>query len=203
MDLLLVRHALPEVVTDVEHADPPLTAEGRAQAEALADAWADRGVDAVVSSPARRALETAAPLAGRLGVEVTTDERLLEVDWGSGDYLPYEELRARDPAAAAALSAAMAGEDDAATAWRAGIVTALDELVAANRGRRVVVACHGGVVAAYVAHLLGGPAAIPRIGVTYASVSWVLASGDGRRLVRTLNDVAHLAAAGLRVPYWD
>ena len=201
MDLLLVRHALPEMVTDVDRADPPLTDVGRAQAAALADTWAERGIDAIASSPARRAMQTAAPLAERLGLDVITDERLLEIDWGSSRYLPYEELRTQDPDAAASLSNAMASDDPRSAAWRGGLVEAIDELVAAHRGQRVVVACHGGVIAAYVAHVLGGPAAIPRIGVTYASVTWVLASSGGRRLVRSLNDVAHLTAAGLPVPH--
>ncbi|MGI9083814.1 MAG: histidine phosphatase family protein [Aeromicrobium sp.] len=57
---------------------PPLTELGRAQSAAAADALVDRGVVRVLSSPAVRALETAAIIGERLGLEVVTEPLLLE-----------------------------------------------------------------------------------------------------------------------------
>ena len=54
-----------------EGTDPALSPEGAANAERLADALADKGVVAIYATPTRRAMETAAPLAGRTGIEVT------------------------------------------------------------------------------------------------------------------------------------
>lgn len=51
--------------------DPPLTAEGAANAERLADLLGDRGVAAIFATPTRRAMETAAPLSKRLGIPIT------------------------------------------------------------------------------------------------------------------------------------
>ena len=51
--------------------DPALTAEGRANAEALAGLLADKSVTAVYATATRRARETAEPLAKRLGLPVT------------------------------------------------------------------------------------------------------------------------------------
>lgn len=62
---LLVRHAEKQ-----GGSDPGLTAEGQNRALALADALADADIDLIVSSQFRRALDTAAPLAERLGMEV-------------------------------------------------------------------------------------------------------------------------------------
>ena len=50
--------------------DPPLTPEGSAGASALADILADRGIGAVFATPTRRAIQTATPLAVRLGLPV-------------------------------------------------------------------------------------------------------------------------------------
>ena len=51
--------------------DPALTAEGAAGAQWIADVLAAKGVTAVFATPTRRAEETAAPLAKRLGIDVT------------------------------------------------------------------------------------------------------------------------------------
>jgi len=55
-----------------------LTANGRAMADAAADYFAERAVVALFSSPLERAMETARPVAERLGLEVVTDDRLIE-----------------------------------------------------------------------------------------------------------------------------
>ena len=74
MQLILVRHA------KAAHGKPdalrPLTASGRDAASMLGELLAERRPDAVVSSPLRRALETAEAIASASGLEVAVDERL-------------------------------------------------------------------------------------------------------------------------------
>jgi broad specificity phosphatase PhoE len=55
-----------------------LSDTGRAQADAVADALADREIVAVIASPLQRAQETAAPIAARHGLAVDTDPELIE-----------------------------------------------------------------------------------------------------------------------------
>jgi broad specificity phosphatase PhoE len=55
-----------------------LSANGRMMAAAAADFFADRPVAAVFASPLERAQETAQPVAERLGLTITTDDRLIE-----------------------------------------------------------------------------------------------------------------------------
>jgi broad specificity phosphatase PhoE len=55
-----------------------LSANGRLMAAAAADFFAERPVAALFSSPLERAQETAQPVAERLGLEIVTDERLIE-----------------------------------------------------------------------------------------------------------------------------
>jgi broad specificity phosphatase PhoE len=55
-----------------------LSANGRQMAAAAADFFAERPVAALFASPLERAQETAQPVAERLGLEIITDERLIE-----------------------------------------------------------------------------------------------------------------------------
>src|SRR5690349_6156027 len=101
MELLLIRHALPVRIDEgpgAGPADPALAELGRAQAEAVAEWLADEEVDAIWCSPMRRAQETAAPIAARLGLEVVVEDGIAEYDRESASYIPVEELKAaNDP----------------------------------------------------------------------------------------------------------
>jgi broad specificity phosphatase PhoE len=74
--LLLVRHA--ERLDESE--DAPLSEPGRRRAEALREALRDAGVDRIVVSAFRRTRETAAPLADRLGLDVTVDSAVARME---------------------------------------------------------------------------------------------------------------------------
>ena len=81
MELILVRHALPvrHEVTEGT-ADPGLSEDGLAQSRHLADYLAAETIHAIYSSPMQRAVQTAAPLAERLGLPVTILEDVAEYD---------------------------------------------------------------------------------------------------------------------------
>jgi broad specificity phosphatase PhoE len=55
-----------------------LSVTGKMMATAAADFFAERPVAAVFASPLERAQETAQPVAERLGLEIITDDRLIE-----------------------------------------------------------------------------------------------------------------------------
>ena len=57
-----------------------LSERGRAQAETVAKSLVDNDVTVVVASPLQRAQETAAPIAAAHGVEIVTEDRLIEAD---------------------------------------------------------------------------------------------------------------------------
>ena len=118
--IYLVRHGEADG-TFGAHRDPGLSELGREQAEAAAEALADKGPMAVFSSPLLRAQETAAPLARRWGVPVTIDERVREVP------SPTEDLGGR----AEWLREFMRGTWDEApqsqARWREGVLAALRE----------------------------------------------------------------------------
>jgi len=73
-----------------------LTELGRRQAEALAGALADSGARRILSSPLRRCVDTARPLAERLGISVETDDRLLEIAHGNWEGRLRAEIERAD-----------------------------------------------------------------------------------------------------------
>ena len=87
MTLLLVRHADAgdRAAWTGDDLERPLSATGRQQSEALASLHEARHLDAVLSSPARRCIDTVAPLAQARGLTVEPAEALAE---GAG----FEEL---------------------------------------------------------------------------------------------------------------
>lgn len=191
MELLLIRHARPvRVELDSGRADPELGPEGRDQAVRLARWLARDGVDAVVSSPLRRARQTAEPVAEACGRAVEVRDGLAEFDRDSPFYIPLEELRAEgDPR----FADIMQGRWDAfgvdVAEFRAQVVEAVESVIADHPGRNVAVVTHGGVINAYVAHVV----ASARTGVftpEYTSVSRILAARSGERTIRTLNETA-------------
>lgn len=82
--LILVRHAKSDRKGDpaIRDFDRPLNRRGERDAPAMAKRLAGSGirVDALVSSPAVRALSTAEAFSERLGLPVRTDERIYEAD---------------------------------------------------------------------------------------------------------------------------
>ncbi|MGZ4692675.1 MAG: histidine phosphatase family protein [Acidimicrobiales bacterium] len=195
MQLLLIRHALPVRLERPDGvADPELSGVGVAQARRLAEWVADERIDALYASPLRRARETAAPLAELVGLETTVVDGLAEWDRDSSAYIPIEELQAANDPVWQRLSGgrhedlAELGIDPAE--FRDRVVTTIDDLAAAHRGERIAVVCHGGVINAYLATVLG----LDRLlffSPDYTSISRVMI-GAGVRSIGTLNETPHL-----------
>ena len=72
--------------------DSPLTAAGISQAEAIAQRLAGEKFDVLVASDLGRAAETARRIALRCGMELATDARLRERNFGLGEGLTYDEI---------------------------------------------------------------------------------------------------------------
>ena len=83
------------------HAESDLTANGRAQAQALGGQLRGRGIDAIYSSDLRRARDTAGIVGGELGLPVRVEQALREVDVGEWSGLTTDEIEARYPEGAA------------------------------------------------------------------------------------------------------
>jgi probable phosphoglycerate mutase len=194
VELWLIRHALPvRIDGGAAPADPALAEEGLRQADRLAAWWAPHGLDHVYASPLRRAQETAAPLAEAAGSEVVTVADLTEFDAHLPTYVPIEELRADPVAWQEAVDAWLSPEAELARQeFRRTVVAAVDAIIEAHRGERVAVVCHGGVINAYLSHVLHLPGTI-FFEPAYTSVSRVI-SGETHRQLVSVNEAPHLGA---------
>ncbi len=187
MELLFIRHALPVRIDEGSvdgPADPALSGLGHVQAGALTDWLHGEALDALWSSPMRRARETALPVAARLGLSITFDDGLAEFDRDAASYIPIEELKAAgDPR--------WNEVPEQPEHFRAVVVETVERIVAAHSGQRVAIVCHGGVINAYAGHVLGIDDPLFFL-PDYTSISRVFAAGTGQRSIASLNEAAHL-----------
>jgi 2,3-bisphosphoglycerate-dependent phosphoglycerate mutase len=131
---------------------------GRAQAGQLARWAAGAGLDALVSSDLRRAIDTAAPAARATGLTAVVDARLREVDFGTGEGRTLADLD-KDVAerfvADPVTHHLPGGEPPGAAAARAR--AALDDLAATYPDGRVLVVAHSTLIRLVVCAALGVP----------------------------------------------
>ena len=133
---------------------PPLNETGRAQARRLAEQLTK--VDAIYSSDTIRVRETADIAAARLGLPVTTDSRLREVNFGEWEGLTREEINHRYANDFARwdsfeLAEPTGGETDVGMAKR--VLAAVRDISEAHSRGRVLVVTSGGPIRALQAHV--------------------------------------------------
>jgi 2,3-bisphosphoglycerate-dependent phosphoglycerate mutase len=177
--------------------DPPLDDVGREQVRHLAARLAHGPPPAAVYvSPFLRCAQTLAPFADRTGARATVVDDLGEVFTGEWEGVPFEELiaenedflRRRLHQHEAIFAHAPGGERGAEL--RARVVPVIEELIASADDGDVVAIAHGGVINAYVGHVLGVEQDMFFLPEN-ASLNVVAADGD-RREVKFLSDAAHL-----------
>ncbi len=196
--LVLVRHGATKHSLQKRFSgrnDLPLDDAGRAQAAALARRhYGD--VAAVVSSPLRRTVQTAAAIAGPLRLDVETVDDLVETDFGTWEGLTFAEVREADPTAldawfASPETAPPGGESFAAVGRR--VRRGRESVIAAHPEQTVVVVTHVTPIKSLVRFALEAPpSAMFRLHLDTASVSIVDYFADGNSSVRLVNDTAHL-----------
>jgi broad specificity phosphatase PhoE len=150
--VIVVQHAEKERLPG----DPGLTALGHRQAGATAG-WlaAHEAPVALWSSPFRRARETAAPIAGRLGLDVRVDARLRErMNWDDPGLQSFEAFL-DDWRRASADRAHVPSSGDSSEEAGHRFLEALTDLAAAHDGGAVVVVAHGGVTVDLLRTLVG------------------------------------------------
>lgn len=93
--LILARHGETDVIGKKltgRIAGVHLNANGRSQAEAIAQKLKDARIGAIFSSPLERAIETARPLSETSGIPISPHSGLTEINFGAWQGKPYKQL---------------------------------------------------------------------------------------------------------------
>jgi probable phosphoglycerate mutase len=200
-DILVIRHGesaparedRPADLTD-GHSDPDLDPVGEEQAERLADRLADEPLDAIYVTTLRRTVQTAAPLARRLGITPVVEPDLREVYLGEWEGAAFRKHTSEMHPLAVKMATeqrwdAIPGAETT-EAFQARVKAGIDRIAAAHPNQRVAVVVHGGVIGMIMA-LATGAQNFAFVGADNASISQIVALGD-RWMVRRFNDTAHL-----------
>lgn len=200
-ELLLVRHGQQTYDTNgpvSEWVDPPLSKLGLNQARLVGMRFSTERIDAVYASPLQRALITGQEIArhhrldpqvvddlkevgifrdiapdktpldaiGRLQLSGTRQRMVMEKSW---DVYPFSESSAE---------------------FRKRVINAIEGIIATHPGERVAIACHGGVINAYIGHIIASKFDM-FFRPAHTSVS-IVGAAEGIRALYSLNDIAHL-----------
>ncbi len=181
-----------------ELVDPPLSEKGLNQARLVGMALSTERIDAVYASPLQRALVTGQEVARHHRLDPVVVQELREVE-------VFRDVEPNATPADTIGQLAIMGTrhrmiyekswdvyplSESSADFRNRVINVVEGIIMAHPNERVVVACHGGVINAYVGHIIGSrydmffrPA--------HASIN-IVAAGDGIRALYRLNDTHHL-----------
>ncbi len=198
MELVLIRHGETEFNrADIfrGRADPPLNERGLRQARAAAARLAALEMEAVYSSPLKRAMQTAGIIAGSHGLEVRSHPLFIDVDYGEWSGKSVDEVESAWP-----LEFSLWKEDPGRLCFPGGerLAEVRERL---SRGLEELRDRHGGMVL-LVGHkvvnriilciCLGlGLEGIWRLDQSNGAIN-VIAAADSGWMLRRMNDVSHL-----------
>lgn len=191
MEILLIRHGLPIRVESDQPVDPPLAPEGHEQAGALARWLEPEPPDHLIASTMNRAVDTARHLADAFDLVTHEDQDFCEFDRGTTVYIPLEELEPDHPHMVRLIEDWFGPEGaERRAVFQQRVVAALDRHLRDLDAEQVALVCHGGVINAILAHVLG----IERqlfFQPAYTSVSRITWNGKRYRMV-SINEAGHL-----------
>ena len=203
--ILLIRHGQSEGNAARRfggHTATPLSALGRRQADATARALGREAIAAIYSSDLLRAVETAAPLARALDLELKQTGAFRERSVGRMEGLTFEEAARAYPDEYAALlrrdfeHVILGGESYRQLLDRAA--SELDRAIAEHRGGTIAVFSHTGTICILALHLMGAldaPALRPVwLATANCGIARIELRDDGFLRVSALNDTRHLAS---------
>lgn len=200
-EIILVRHGQSAAFVESSpfelvdgQGDPPLSDLGHHQARQVAARLAELEIEAIYATTLRRTVQTANPLAERLGLEVRIECDLREVHLGEWEGGFFRKMAAEAHPAFAEMDStqdwgALPGAETSAS-LRGRVRSALTRIHLGHPGARVVAVSHGGAIGAALAEATGATS-LAFSSTDNASIARLVILGD-RWIVRSYNDTGHL-----------
>jgi broad specificity phosphatase PhoE len=184
--------------------DPPLSDEGRRQAECVGRRIAGRRFAGFYSSDLKRAFETAQAIEAATGLQAEPMPGLREIFLGAWEGLRTDDLAQRFPEAWASWTEEpdwdLVPGGEGAALFEARVAAALDEILGRHAQGDVVVVTHGGVIQIALHRVIGRPSrGLFPFKIQNASIS-VIERRGGRMVIGGVNDTSHLDPAFVAEP---
>ena len=181
-------------MTDIE-----LSEEGLRQAECAAKRFKNIKIDKIYASPLKRAMKTAEKIAAEKGLEIISEDNFREIHFGEWEGKTVPELTEkygesytnfiREP-----HKYGFPGEGSVENVINR-IKPGIDRLIAEEEGN-VLIVSHGGIIRLMIMYIMGLDSSwFTKMWINNTGVS-IIEIKDGRKLLLTLNDSAHLAETG-------
>lgn len=207
--IFLVRHGATTLTAEDRFAgatDIPLSSEGRAQAEFLANRLQGQAIAAIYASPLSRTMETARILARPHRLEVQSRDGLREISHGRWEQLTRQEVDKMFPLEAAAWEedpftfAPEGGESGLQVTARS--LPVLMDIVRSHPGTNVIVVSHKATIRLLLSSILGFDPRRYRdnLDQSPAALNIVDFRDPVHARLTLFNDTSHYMAAGLGIP---
>ena len=204
MRLILVRHGETERNSEARlqggKSDLPLNEKGRNQARYLGLALKGEKLEAIYSSPLKRALETAQAISAHHRLRIQPDPALAEIDMGFIDGLDLAQVKESQPDfwkrwREEDYSVALPGGESVLQVQQRAWGT-VQGIINRHREGSVAVVGHGITLQTIIAALLGAPlSSFTRFRLGVASIS-IFQIDDERTSLVSLNETCHLMNDG-------
>jgi broad specificity phosphatase PhoE len=179
--------------------DPPLSDEGRRQAELVGRRLSGRSFAGFYSSDLKRALETAELIGTAIGARPQPETSLREIFLGDWEGLRTEEIAERFPEAWARWVEEpdwdVVPSGEGAALFDARVAGALDDIFRRHAHGDVLVVTHGGVIQVALHRIVGRPPqGLFPFKIQNASIS-LIEKRERRMVIGGVNDIGHLETA--------
>jgi 2,3-bisphosphoglycerate-dependent phosphoglycerate mutase len=205
--MILVRHG--QSTWNREHRiqgqlDPPLSDEGRRQAELLGRRLAGRRLAGFYTSDLKRAFETAEAIGALVDLKPEPTPGLREIYLGDWEGLRTEAIAERFPDAWARWTEEpdwdLVPGGEGAARFESRVIATLDEILDRHSHGDVLVVTHGGVIQVALHRVIGRPSrGLFPFKIQNASIS-LIEERFGRMVIGGANDVGHLEPALVTEP---
>ena len=201
MRMYLIRHG--ESVWNAQdriqgHGDSPLSPRGLEQAMALGRRLREASIRAVYSSPLLRARQTAEAIRETLRAPLVLRSELREIHLGDWEGKTPDEVNARFDNGydvwRTRPTAAVIPNAEPIEAFRQRAINAIEAVARTADAETVAIVTHGGVICAYLAHLLDADfdLLLRRLQINNSGVTIIEALEHEHPAILAVNDLRHL-----------